>query len=275
MNWLFNKNQFVSIIIPVYNSSHYLPKAIQSILIQNYKNFEAIFIDDKSIDGSIEIISEYARKDSRIRLIVNNTREGIAKSLMIGLAAAKGNFIARMDADDISVPERISKQIDFINSHPKCDIVCSYIMCINEGEIKIGEWKTDRKTIQPENIKNSLARENCIAHSTIFARKEIFHYYTYNPLDTDAEDYGLWLRLAADGYQFCKIPKPLVYYRIHKKSITSLSKSSNPYKKVLNVKIRFLKERIRQRKFSWFEFRVAFFLLNDLISFAKYWFYKD
>jgi len=270
MNSIINYRPIISIIVPVLNSRQYITKAIESVISQDFQNFELIIIDDNSNDGSVEILKEYAKKDIRIKLIVNNTQLGLAKSLLTGISVARGEFIARMDADDICVPERLSKQIAFLQSHHECDVVCSCIACIDENGHHKGEWEIDRKTIQPQKIMNTLTVENCIAHPTIFTKREIFLHYSYNPSDKDAEDYGLWLRLAADGYHFCKIPEPLLYYRIHKKSITSLSKTKNPYKKVINVKIRFLKERITHGKFSLFECRVAFYLINDIFSSIKF-----
>lgn len=268
------KRPFTSIILPLYKENEYLKNAIGSIIKQTITDFELIIISE-DIDKDTQILlDKYSSEDKRV-VVIKRQRQGLASSLNYAISIAQGNFIARMDADDIAVPERISKQIDFINSHQGCDIVCSYITCIDEDGNTIGEWEIDRKTIQPETIKNTLVHENCIAHSTIFTRREIFLRYTYDPLDRDAEDYGLWLRLVSDGYTICKIPEPLLYYRIHKESVTALSKSKNPYKKVLNVKIRFLKEKICQGRFSFFECRVALFLLNDLIFYVKYWLYKE
>ena len=126
----------VSIVMPVYNGKEYIRESIDSIINQSYKNWEFIIVNEfGSDDGSKEIIEEYAEKDDRIKLIQNTKREGISASLNIGLKAATGDYIARMDSDDISGPNRLVKQIEFLDSNPSIGLCGIQPQFIGDEEI--------------------------------------------------------------------------------------------------------------------------------------------
>ena len=109
----------VSVIMPVYNGEKYLAEAIDSILVQTFTDFELLIVDDGSQDNSAEIIRSYVKRDSRIRFFQQEQNEGSANARNRGIANAKGEFIAAMDCDDVSLPERLQKQVDFLESHPE------------------------------------------------------------------------------------------------------------------------------------------------------------
>ena len=113
----------ISVIMSVYNSARFLAEAIQSILGQTYNDFEFIIVDDGSSDQSLEIIRSYAKMDNRIRVLENEKKYGLAASLNRCIFIAKGDYIARMDADDICVPDRLEKQIAFLEQHPNIGII--------------------------------------------------------------------------------------------------------------------------------------------------------
>ena len=132
----------VSVIMSVYNGEKYLVQAIDSILNQTYQNFEFIIIDDCSTDNSSHILQEYAQKDSRIKIIKKEKNIGIKgfiKNLNLGISIAKGKYIARMDADDISLPERFQKQVDFLENNPEITLVGAQLNLINEQNKITGE----------------------------------------------------------------------------------------------------------------------------------------
>ena len=116
-------NPLVSVIIPAYNANGFLSDAINSILNQTYKNLEIIIVDDGSTDETPKILKIFAKKDQRIKIIRNKRNLNIANSLNIGIKSAKGNYIARMDADDISLPHRIKNQMNYLHKHPEIVIL--------------------------------------------------------------------------------------------------------------------------------------------------------
>src|SRR3989338_10709157 len=135
----FSQTAKISVIMSVYNGMPYLPEAVKSILNQTYKNFEFIIIDDASTDQS----TKYLRflKDKRIKLIKNSKNLGLAASLNKALKFAKGEYIARMDADDISLPKRFEKQVKFFKKHPSVDICGTWVNLIDDVGKIIGEKK--------------------------------------------------------------------------------------------------------------------------------------
>ena len=128
------KSPQISVVMPAYNAEKYITEAIDSILFQTFKDFEFIIINDASTDSTKDIIESY--KDPRIKLVNNEQNKGVAKSLNIGISVACGKYIARMDADDIALPERFQKQFDFMEQHPNIDVCGSWAKKTgNENEI--------------------------------------------------------------------------------------------------------------------------------------------
>ena len=126
----------ISVIMPVYNGERFLSEAVESILKQTYQDFEFIIVDDGSTDRSLEIIQYYQALDERIILIENGKNIGVASSLNKGISAAKGEFIARMDADDISLPERLEQQRAFMFTRPDLGVLgCNYYRIHADGEL--------------------------------------------------------------------------------------------------------------------------------------------
>lgn len=218
----------VSIILPVYNSEKHLREAIDSILNQTYTNFELIVIDDGSTDGSISIIQSY--KDNRIILYKNSTNTGLVKTLNAALKLCSGTYIARMDGDDICLPDRISSQTDYLNNNPNVTMVDCIMEYIDENGLRLNKYNSS--TISPQSIKYNLPYSNVLGHSSIMMRKEPYLHYGYR--HTDFEDYDLWLRMVNDGLVIHKLPQALLLYRIHFNSYTT----SNNRNKKRNYHIR-------------------------------------
>lgn len=214
-----NKNPVVSVVMSVYNAEKYLDAAIRSILEQTYNNFEFIIINDGSNDRSLEIIKKYKNEDDRIVLISRENR-GLISSLNEGIVKARGEYIVRMDADDISLPFRIEKQLQ-VMEHEKDIVVCgSWINIFGEN---INE-KVARYFEYDKQIKANLLVSCCFAHPSVMIRKDAFtnNNILYDERFKNAEDYHLWTQLAKVG-KFYNIPEILLKYRFLETSITRLS----------------------------------------------------
>ena len=200
----------------VYNGERYLHEAVESILNQTFSDFEFIIIDDGSTDTTWKILNEYAQKDNRIILIKNNNNIGITRSLNKGLKVAKSQYIARMDADDVSLPDRLLKQITFMEAHPEIGVLGTWVECIDENNVMLEKW---HMPTSPALIRWSLIFGNCVAHPTVMMRHEIIKQLGY--YDTNihyAQDYDLWVR-ASMITQITNIPEVLLKRRISKNSI--------------------------------------------------------
>ena len=135
MKKLNQYNPLVSVVMPVFNAGDFLVAAIESILKQTYKNFEFVIVDDGSIDNSWKIISKFANKDRRIKILKNKENLGIAKTMNEAIKKAKGQFIARMDADDIALSKRLEKQVEFLLNNPDTGVLGSQMFEINDKNI--------------------------------------------------------------------------------------------------------------------------------------------
>ncbi len=207
------KKGLISVLMPVYNASAYLPEAMDSVLQQTFADFELIIVDDGSTDNSTEIIMDY--HDERIRIILN-THDFIS-SLNKGIEAASGTYIARMDADDIMLPHRLESQFHFMEDHPDIDICGSWAE----------NFGTGRGVVQTiaghQQIISSLLLSNQLTHPTVMMRRSIFvkdpelRYPEGYPC---AEDYKLWTILAGKGFRFANIPEVLLRYRRSSSQVT-------------------------------------------------------
>jgi len=207
----------ISVLLPVYNAGSPLRQAIESILAQEFGEFEFLVIDDASTDGSAEIIREYAGRDSRIHPIYHTSNQGLANTLNEGLHSARWDLVARMDQDDEALPHRIKIQHLFMKTRPEVAVAGSYVF--NMGVDK----RRDRLVKLPTShskIAETLKRENCIYHpSVVMRRKDIIDLGGYRAQFKNAEDYDLWLRVSR-RYQLANIPVPLNRYRYSMSGMT-------------------------------------------------------
>ena len=258
------KNPKVSIIMSVYNGEKYLKEAIDSMIRQTFKDFEFIIINDGSTDQSLNIIKSY--KDPRIILISRENR-GLTESLNEGIKKAKGDYIARMDADDISKKDRLQKQIRFLSHNKDVSLVVSTVELIDQDGNQIQHvWEDDRKAITPKQIEDSMPISDCIAHPAVFARSKLYRNYHYNNVKS-GEDYDLWLRLLSEGFKIAKIEEPLLSYRVHEESITQKSNKNGSAKKVIYIKENFLVSQVKLRKWGKIEKKVLKSLKSDYLNY--------
>ena len=189
----------ISVIIPVFNGNGYLPAALQSILSQTYRHLEVIAIDDGSTDNSYEILKRFAKLDSRVRVYRNPKNLNIANTLNRGIKLAKGQYIARMDADDVSLPHRLQKQIHFLLAHPNVVIVGGQVRTIDIHGHALG-----RKLFPVTNkqIREAFYTGNPLQHPTVLINKALLpkNFAWYNPALPPAEDYDLFFRLGKYGH---------------------------------------------------------------------------
>ena len=255
----------VSIILPAYNCEKFIGKAIESVLLQSFPDFELIIINDGSTDKTEMIILGYA--DPRIVYLKNPENKGLIFTLNRGIALAHGKYIARMDADDICQPERFEKQKNFLDQHINIAVLATTIDFINEAGIKTGVWESDRQTITPQQIKRKIIFENCIAHPTVMMRAELIKDLKYSRNQKNIEDYDLWLRVLNRGLIIAKLDEPLLLYRLHEDSVTSQHlKNRNPFFKHLMMKSRFLRNILWTNSFNWFTFKISMSRLIDLVK---------
>ena len=203
---------FVSVLMSVYNGQEFLNEAIDSILKQTYQNFELIIINDASTDKTPEILR--AVTDDRLRIITMRTNVGLVDALNFALTEAKGSLIARMDADDISQPERLALQVKEMSSDPSLVLLGTSVEYIDaHGRLlRIENFNTDNTALQ-----RILAEEgNHFCHSSVMLRAEaVRKVMGYRSLaGRYAQDYDLWLRLAEVG-TVANLPEPLLRYRVH------------------------------------------------------------
>lgn len=211
----------VSILMSVYNNQAFICKAIDSILNQSYKYFECIIIDDGSTDGTSDILKQYLKKDNRISVITNNKNIGLTKSLNKGLLICKGKYIARLDADDISVQDRIKIQYDYLEKNNHIAACGSQGICIDDKDNVLGEKNLP---ISYKEIKHRLLFNNQFIHSSLFIKKSVLDKVgLYNELFKTSQDYELMLRIA-ENHNVTNLRQALVKWRVHNNSISWTTK---------------------------------------------------
>lgn len=215
----------ISVIMSVRNGEQWLQQAIDSILHQTWTNWEFIIIDDASDQPAKNILGQYWH-DRRFRIVFQENAQGLTKNLNMAIALCNGEYIARMDGDDFSLPTRFEKQVSYLQLHADTIMVASTVEMINEKGESIGEWKDDRQTISTEAITHKLPFTNCIAHPSVLFVASGLRKYRYNERQTHSQDWDLWLRIVADDNVIAKLDEPLLRYRVHSNSITGKRKIS-------------------------------------------------
>ncbi|QEH42098.1 glycosyltransferase [Chitinophaga sp. XS-30] len=259
----------ISVLLPVYNGAAFLAATIRSVLEQTEGDFELLILNDGSTDDSEAITLSFA--DSRIRYFHQENR-GLIATLNRGIAAARGRYIARIDSDDICLPERFARQADWLDAHPDAAVAGCFVTFIDETGRETGTWPDDRRYVSEEEIKGVLPYRNVIAHPGIMAVSAVLREYGYDPRQQHMEDYDLWLRLLADGKRIGKVPETLLLYRVHQASVTAQHiKKVNLFFRQFHCKRRFLAGRLAKGKFSAFDARVVLGMMKDLLTGMGKW----
>lgn len=207
-------NQEVAVVMPVYNGAAFLHESISSILTQTYQDFQFIIIDDGSTDESVSIIKAF--NDKRIVFYQNYANQGIVHTLNSAFSNINSKYIARMDSDDISLPTRLQRQVEFMNSHPDIVIAGSWFETINDRN-------AFRTPVSLDEIAIALLEYNPIAHPSVIIRKAEWDKagLYYSDLYPYAEDYACWVRAVLQHREITNIPEVLLIYREHTKQVST------------------------------------------------------
>jgi glycosyltransferase involved in cell wall biosynthesis len=204
------------VLLPVYNAQPFLDAAVSSILLQSFGDFELIAVDDGSTDGSLGLLHQYARMDSRLK-VISRPHSGIAETLNDALEAAQGEFLARMDADDISLPGRFEKQVAFLRQHPDVILVGSRVLLIDpEGE---SLFETDQPLENPQIQHGLLSGIGwVVVHSAAMMRTQaVCAAGGYRAELAPCEELDLLIRLSETGH-LANLPQVLLHYRQYEES---------------------------------------------------------
>jgi len=205
----------ITVIMPAYNAARFIYGAIHSVLLQTFADFELLIIDDGSTDGTGNEIARFA--DPRIRLLRNSQNLGLIKTLNAGLEKAEGKYVARLDADDISYPQRFEKQIDILQRDPDVGLVAGWTEIIDEHSRTrgFGNWQ-----LSSEAIYYVLHFRQCLTHSSVMFRTSLVRELGgYSAQAIRAEDFDLWHRISRRS-KIVQLPQVLVKWRDHKSSVT-------------------------------------------------------
>jgi hypothetical protein len=202
----------ITVLMSVHNGEQFLPEALDSILRQTFADFELLAFDDCSTDGSLAILQSYARADARVHVVENQRNLGLTKTLNTGLAMARAPYVARMDADDVSLPLRFAKQIEFLESNPQVEVVGTWADVIDGAGRHV-------ETMQPPGtnaqIQKQLLVSNCLVHpSVMFRTAAVRAVGGYSEQLRYSQDYELWLRLA-ERCELENLQQVLLKYRVH------------------------------------------------------------
>ena len=204
----------VTVLMPIHDAEAFVAEAVESILDQTFRDFEFLVIDDGSSDRSVEIVEAY--DDARIRLVRNDRQIELVRTLNRGMDLARGRYVARMDADDISLPERLERQVDFLEANPDVGACGTWVALMGDREGEI--WR------HPESATGILCRllfHAALAHPTVCMRREMFdrHALRFDETYPHAEDYELWGR-ASEFFPLANVGSVLLRYRTHGGSVT-------------------------------------------------------
>jgi GT2 family glycosyltransferase len=211
------RQPLISIVMSVFNGGSFLSQAVESILNQSFDDFEFIIVDDGSSDGSSSKLDALQDRDARIR-VIHQQNKGLIDALNLGCSLARGQYIARMDADDVSLHNRLASQVDFLQTHPRVVLVGGAVDFIDArgNPLLTVRYPSDHKAIQQALLDSSV-----FWHPTVVFSKDAFLAAGGYRNIPDAEDYDLWLRLAELG-EVANLRQVLLHYRIHSQQVSVL-----------------------------------------------------
>lgn len=215
----------VAVVMPVRNGARFMIPAIDSVLSQSHGDFVFIIVDDGSTDGTWSILEEYAGRDSRIRLLRQDAK-GVAAAMNRGIESTDAELIARMDADDIALPQRLERQIAYLDRNPGIAVVGSFVRIVDAtGRFK----KKKRFPTAPDDVRQELLHKNPICHPSVLMRRQaVASVGGYDERFPLAEDQDLWLRLSSQ-FDLANIPEELLEYRDHAGQTTDRRKRRDTY----------------------------------------------
>ncbi len=212
----------VSVLFPVYNDERFVSRAIQSILVQTFADFELIVVDDGSTDGTVKILEAFA--DPRIR-IVFDSHQGVSAALNRAISLAGGEYLARMDSDDTSRPDRLERQSDFLDQHPDYGMVGSACEIVTEDGSRVGSFPVPQLDAE---VRAAMIWGNPIVHSSVMIRKSVLDEVGFYDPNYMWEDYELWWRIIS-RYKVANLPDQLVARTNREASVSRVNKSRYYY----------------------------------------------
>lgn len=213
------ENPLISVILPCFNAEQYLQLALESIVNQTYSNLEIILINDGSTDCTEEICLRFKEADSRITYLKNKQNLGLIDTLNKGISVATGDYIARMDADDISHLSRFSLQINFLIKNPSIDLLGSIAQPIDVHGNKLAN-KVSTTYFEPKTLRFSSYFTQPFFHGSILAKSGLLKTNKYDSNFKHSEDFELWLRLNSKNFTFANIQETLYYYRLNPQGVS-------------------------------------------------------
>ncbi len=254
----------ISILLPAYNGSRYIRETINSILAQTYSNFELIIVDDCSTDDTADIVASFT--DKRIVYSRNEQNKRIVYTLNRAIDMSKGEYCARIDADDIALPTRLEEQLGYFLHHPEYSMIDTVQDCINEDGKRIDRYNSN--IIEEAAIVQAMPRTNCLGHPSVMIKAEVLKRYRYRNIVY--EDYDLWLRMLNDGHRIYKMAKPLTLFRVHNFSLTGVAHVSNKhFVNIVVTKWFYYRNLSLGDKFKLFNIKVLLWMFVDYAT-ARY-----
>lgn len=267
------KRNEVIVILPAYNAERYIGDAISSILRQSFVDFDFVVCDDCSTDSTLDVIDLF--EDERLMVFQNPENMGVVRTMNTLLAFVKKHhkYVAIMHADDIAHPDRLLKQYNFLENNPDVAILSTLTQHINEkGEPQETGWDLDESTIDPELIKKTMIKENCITHSTVMMRSFIADQYGYdlNQIRSNSyavEDYPLWLHALSDDFVIAKLTDKLLKYRVHTNNTTTREyRSRNVFTILYDTKRRYIERRKEAHTITPFDKKIMLQMKLDYLK---------
>jgi glycosyltransferase involved in cell wall biosynthesis len=212
----------IGVVMPVFNAQKYLRMALNSLVSQHCRDFEVLAVNDGSTDSSGNILGEYAARDKRIRVFNMPCNSGVTKALNYGLLVSRSKYVARMDADDVCLPDRLRKQLAFMDDNRDVDILGTCFDSMNEDLSRVN-WHNELPT-SPEQVAETMPSRCCIGHPTVMMRRRVVESiggYDESPECRAVEDYELWLRALSKGMRIANLPEFLLQHREHEGQVSS------------------------------------------------------
>ncbi|MDP3980816.1 MAG: glycosyltransferase [Chlamydiota bacterium] len=220
----------VSVIIPCYNGASTIGDALNSLILQTYKNWEAIVVDDGSVDGSLNIIKQFAARDSRIRFI-HISNQGVSAARNVGIGESKGEFLNFLDADDLLLPEMLGKMVRKLGKHGECGAaVCGWVVT----DEKLKHWNSRHFYLHHGKLFQEIVRLNTFQPNTLLLRKNILtDTGLFDHSLAPCADWDMWIRIARKGTRFISVPEVLAVYRMVTQSM--IRHIQRPYNEGMKV----------------------------------------
>lgn len=203
----------ISVVMPAYNARRYVAEAIESVLGQTFTDFEFLIIDDGSTDETGQILKDWGTRDTRIR-VISQSNSGVGAALNAGLAQARGKYVARMDSDDVCLPQRFQKQVDYLEQTPDCVLVGSRVLMIDSDGAPLFEMESVQTTHEQIDQLLMEARWSIVHPAVMMRTSAVRQVGGYNNELVPVEDHDLFLRLAEVG-KLANLPEVLLKYRKH------------------------------------------------------------